>query len=103
MMLHSISATMFHSLSGKILTLKSDAPPIWAELTDIAEYPKTSAPGAMRTAFSLFFTVQLDDFPNVQSGHYVIESETLQPVGPLYMERIISVDPRAIRLEAAFN
>lgn len=103
MTLHLLTAADFQAFIGKPLTLIGAVFPITAALHEITEYPHSTASGAARTAFSLFFLLRQDEFPHVQSGHYAIDGDDLGTIGPVYIERILSVQAGIIRLEAAFN
>lgn len=103
MTLHLLTAADFTAFIGKPLTLIGAGFPITAALTEITEHPRSTASAAARTAFSLFFLLRQDEFPHVQSGHYTIDGADLGTIGPVYIERILSLQPGIVRLEAAFN
>jgi hypothetical protein len=98
-----VSAANFTPYVGENLTLTGQDSVVDAMLAKVVEYPASTAPGSVRTAFSLFLCVQHHAFPEVQSGNYLIEHRGLEAIGPVYMERVFSGQPGEIRLEAAFN
>ncbi len=98
-----LNASNFTPHVGEDFTLTGHDSVVDAVLAKVVEYPASTAPGSVRTAFSLFFCVQHQAFPDVQSGNYVIEHRSLEAIGPVYIERVFSPQPGEIRLEVAFN
>ncbi|MDQ0458262.1 DUF6916 family protein [Rhizobium paknamense] len=72
-------------------------------LDKVVEYPASTAPGAPRTAFSLFFSLQKSEASEIESGHFAIEHDDLETIASVYIERVLASRPDEIRLEAAFN
>lgn len=72
-------------------------------LDKVVEYPASTVPGAPRTAFSLFFSLQTSESSEIKSGHFGIEHDDLETIAPVYIERVLGSRPGEIRLEAAFN
>ncbi|MCF1432626.1 hypothetical protein GOZ97_04335 [Agrobacterium vitis] len=98
-----LDAAKFTPHIGDDFTLTAQETVINAVLAKVVEYPASTAPGAARTAFSLFLCVQHNAFPDIQSGDYAIEHRSLDKIGLAYIERILSPQPDVIRLEVAFN
>lgn len=98
-----LDAATFTPYVGEDFTLTAQDSVISAVLAKVVEYPASTAPGAARTAFSLFLCAQYHSFPDIQSGRYVIGHRSLDTIGPLYIERVLSPQPDVIRLEVVFN
>ncbi|MBB4955931.1 hypothetical protein H4S14_003973 [Agrobacterium vitis] len=98
-----LDASKFLPYVGDDFTLTQDGSMVNGILAKVVEYPANTMPGAPRTAFSLFFHVQHQAFPDIQSGNYSVEHRSLGVIGPVYIERILSPQPETIRLEAVFN
>ncbi|WP_343315727.1 hypothetical protein AAIB41_13085 [Brucella sp. BE17] len=103
MMLSRLTAENFAPFIGMTIALTGDDDPVEAVLKEIVHHPKTAAPNAVRGAFSLILSVRQDSFSEVTGGHYIIVCDGLGPIGPVYIERVLSFETGIICLEIVFN
>lgn len=98
-----LSASHLEPFVGTSFNLVNEAGTSCVLLDKVVEYPSSTAPGAPRTAFSLFFRLLRSELSQIDSGHYAIEHDDLETIAPVYIERVLGSRPDEIRLEAAFN